>query len=238
VALTAYFDDSGSVNDTAATTVAGYIGLGNDWLSVAMKWEAALREEGITVPFHMKEFRRGAYPEFSKFYNQPDLQNRVLKKLITIIQPAVLHSFSNSVLATAYREIDQRYYFKEAFGGMYSFCGWHCVVKAREWGKQNGFDEKDIVFVFEQGTPGNSELVEVMVHNGLPEPSFGPKTLPPLQAADHVAWENHYKLGQPDSDPVRETLSFLHDVVPNTWEYHRLESLEWFCKRFDIKPKK
>jgi hypothetical protein len=237
--LTAYFDDSGSVKDTAATVVGGYIAPLDEWLEFDRKWRLVLKEEGIEIPFHMADFVRGTYPHFRKFKNDATLQGRVLNRLIEVILPTVSHSYVNAVLKSAYDAVNVKYCFTEAFGTMYSFCGFHCAVKARQWVRDSGYKEDDVLYIFERGTLGNRELIDVMLRNGFPEPCFQPKEIAPLQAADHVAWENHrvYTQSQTDStEPIRESFAKLENDLTGrcTWEYHAIDSLEWLCRRFNV----
>ena len=141
-------------------------------------------------------------------------------------------SFSCAVSPEDYRSVDQEYLLTENLGNAYSFCARHCLARVREWAKRYGHADREIVYVFEQGTKGKGDLLQIMERDDFPLPSLKGKDCVPLQAADLVAWEQLKALREARAgtlDKFRRSFAELQRI-PFDWGIYTREALQQLCR--------
>jgi hypothetical protein len=175
----------------------------------------------------MKDFAhsRGV---FEQFRGNESKRKEFLKKLVASIKVRVRKSFSCVVAPDDYWEVNENYLLRENLGNPYAFCGRHCVARVRMWANSFNYPEDSIRYVFEQGTRGKGELMQVMKRDGFPAPIFKPKSTAALQAADFVAWE-HTKAFDSAQREFRRSLIALNRI-PNDWGIYPRQRLVQLCR--------
>ncbi len=186
---TAYYDDSGSPDDTLAVAVAGFVASDAQWTEFERNWNDTLRQFGISL-FHMNEFA-GSRGEFSRFKeNKPD-REVFLRKLIADIILRVSHACGHGVLMNDYRAVNAVYAMDDPYElTPYALCGRTCVASVSNWARRRGIPENQIRFVFEDGSQGKGTLEQRILRDKKISPVFKKKSeCVPLQAADLLAYE-------------------------------------------------
>lgn len=233
--LTAYFDESGSPDDSVAVVVAGYISTVDQWIRFDMDWKQILARYGIKC-FHMKDFvhSRG---EFESWKGKEEQRKWFLQSLIGITRVRVLHSFAESVLIHEWEQVNKKYMLAESWLTPYALCGRSCTASVNKWMNQSPRKAQPVHFVFDDGAKHKGELIKRMERDGCPLPTFGKREdYSPLQAADLVAWEHlkaHTLVERNALKKLRQSLEALTQVS-NSWGIHRVEHLEYLCKEGGI----
>lgn len=228
----AYFDESGSPDEKSSEfVVAGYISSEEQWEIFEREWREILDENEIRI-FHMRQFAHSR-GEFSSWKGKEEKRRRFLQRLVITICLRGRKSFSCAVSPKEYQRVNQKYLLHENLGNAYSFCARHCIAKVREWAREYKQDESKICYVFESGTKGKGQLIDIMERDGFPSPNFLDKDCPPLQAADFVSWEQSKVLRQiRDNNLYRFRKSFEElQRMPKEWGIYKQEQLETICKK-------
>lgn len=228
--FTAYFDDSGSPDDGSALVVAGYVSSDEQWLRFEREWNDILRDVGVKH-FHMKDFAHST-GEFSHLKHREQERKRFIERLVGTIRTRVRKSFSGVVVLEDYHAVNKKYLLAEFVGNPYSFCARHCAAKVRLWANKYMYPGNEIRYVFEQGTKGKGDLLQVMTRDGFPLPIFETKGRAPLQAADFVAWEHLKAYRQASGGTLkrlRRSFSAL-EKIPNDWGLYKKPQLEQICQ--------
>jgi hypothetical protein len=206
--LTAYFDDSGG-RDTNTVVIAGYVAPDLQWQRFTNEWNTIMNDPYFGLPegtiFHMREFAHSlsAFRLFKDHKRDEDVafkRQKFIERLVSITKIRATMSFSCSFRLEDYRAVNKEYFLKETFGGPFAFAARTCVGRVRQWAhsKVPRIGTHEIGFVFEDGMQGKGDLITSMARDGFPSPTFRPKDtlLPPLQAADLIAWEFHKAMKQ------------------------------------------
>ena len=82
--FTAYYDDSGTANDTLAVVVAGFVATDEQWTHFERNWNDSLRQFGISR-FHMREFAHSV-GEFSRFKQNKGERESFLRQPLSHIK--------------------------------------------------------------------------------------------------------------------------------------------------------
>jgi hypothetical protein len=186
---TAYYDDSGSPDDTLAVVVAGFVASDEQWVEFERNWNDTLRQFGITL-FHMREFAH-SLGEFSRFKHEKEARELFLRKLMADIVLRVCHACGHAVLMNDYRAVNAVYALDGRFGlTPYALCGRTCVRSVSDWAHRRGVSENQIRHVFEDGSSGKRTLEHRILRDKDIVPVFKKKhECVPLQAADLLAYE-------------------------------------------------
>lgn len=234
--FTAYFDESGTHDNSAALVVSGYVASAQQWLDFDKAWKDALSDEGLTH-FHMKDFAHSR-KEFETWKGDETRRKRYLERLIGIIRKNIRISISNAVILQSYKEINSKYLFQEYFGKPYAFCSRLCMTDVDYWKEQHGYSDH-ILNIFEDGANDKSAFVSLLKRDNYPIPIFGQKRQhTPLQAADFVAWE-HLKIysqkeaGTLNTKRLRKPFLALYSM-PQDWGVYTIKNLEDICNQWLI----
>ena len=188
VDYTAYFDASGSPDDTVAVVVAGFVAPVEQWTEFDRNWSDCLKDFGVSA-LHMREFAH-SLREFASWKGVEDKRRRFLSRLISIIRTRVWHSFASAVVMDDYRKVDSKYKLSE-FSKPYTLAGGTCVAKLTRWRKRWTSPQDTLEIVFEDGDKDKGDLIRALKqHEGI-EPKFlNKKQATPFQAADLLAYEH------------------------------------------------
>lgn len=238
--FTAYYDDSGSPDDTLAVVVAGFVATDEQWPHFERNWNDTLRQFGISH-FHMKDFAHSV-GEFSKFKQNKESREFFLRQLLSHIKLRVIYTNGHAVLMDAYRKVNETYALQYAFPP-YALAGRTCIARINLWAERQGISKNEIQHVFEDGSAGRTKLYESVFRDHGLEVTFKKKSeCVVLQAADLFAYEilaaNRFifEKGIVDFDrlryPIRQLKALFRD--PYDWGTFTQEDLEEFCKKAPI----
>ena len=230
--FTCYFDDSGPLaKQSPAFVVAGYVADVDQWHRFEHEWNEIL----ASVPgkrFHMTDFAH-SLGEFASFKGKAWDRKRLMERLVGMIRVRARFSFSCAVSPEDYWNVDDKYLLSEHLGNPYSFCSRHCLGRVRQWAKKYGHSESEIEYIFEQGTAGKGELMQVMERDGFPSPIFRGKECAQLQATDLLAWEQLKALRLARAGKLytfRRSFAELQKI-PNNWGIYPKDKLEEICTK-------
>jgi hypothetical protein len=239
--FTAYFDDSGSPDDTLAVVVAGFVASDEQWAEFERNWNDSLKQFGISL-FHMKDFAHSV-GEFSKFKGNKEDREWFLRQLLAHINVRVRHSCGHAVLMDDFRKVNSLLAF-EVFGiTPYSLCGRTCLASVSNWAKRWGIAEDQIRYVFEDGSKGKGTLEQRILRDKGITPVFKKKRESvPLQAADLFAYEmlagnrDIFKKGVDSFDGLRYPIRQLSVLLrqPLDWGTYAQKDLEAFCENAGV----
>ena len=191
--LTGYFDDSGHITNKKVLLVCGFVASVERWALFEKEWAAILRQPKFGLDYlHMKEFRRYS-GKFEKFKDDLMLQTALFSTLYELLQMRAEATFGCTVFLEDYERVNAEYMLRETYGHPFALAGCASINKAIGWMEAKRPNDR-IQFVFDQGTDGWGELRSMAkkfwTDEVIPvEGTFKKQT--PLQAADHVAWEQH-----------------------------------------------
>jgi hypothetical protein len=239
--FTAYFDDSGSPDDTMAVVVAGFVASDDQWRQFERNWNDTLSQFGISL-FHMKEFAHST-GEFSRFKGNKADREWFLRQLLSHINLRVRHSCGHAVLMDDFRDVNSRYAFEAFDITPYSLCGRTCLASVANWAQRWGIPEDQIRYVFEDGSKGKGTLEQRILRDKSITPVF--KTKPPsvpLQAADLFAYEmlagNRaiFERGVDSFDDLRYPIRQLRPLLrqPLDWGTYDRKDLEAFSQNAGV----
>jgi hypothetical protein len=234
--FTAYFDESGTHDQSAALVVSGYVASVQQWEKFDKEWKDALADEGLTH-FHMKDFAHSK-KEFSTWKDNEPRRKRFLERLINIIRKNVRKSFSNAVILDAYRKVNSKYTFQEYLGKPYAFCARLCMTGVEYWKEQHDYQD-EVPSIFEDGAHDKGAFLDILKRDKYLIPVFGQKREhTPLQAADFVAWENlkiynQKEAGTLNTKRLRKPFLALYSM-PQDWGVYTIKNLEDICRIYNI----
>jgi hypothetical protein len=186
--FTAYFDGSGSPDDTVAVVVAGFVAPAEQWTEFERNWNACLRDFNVSS-LHMRHFAHSR-GEFTAWKGNEEKRRHFLERLISIIKVRVWHSFASAVIMEDYRKVDAKYCLSE-FSKPYTLAGGTCVAKVQRWKKRWANVDDEIAFVFEDGDLGKGDLMRAVKENVGVTPRFlNKEESVAFQAADLLAYEH------------------------------------------------
>jgi hypothetical protein len=184
----AYFDCSGSPDDTLAIVVAGFVAPVNQWIAFERNWNECLEYFGVSA-LHMREFAHSR-GEFASWKGNEKKRRHFLQWLIGIIRVRVWHSFASAVLMDDYRKVDAKYCLSE-FSRPYALAGCTCITKLDHWAKRWAEPGDEFAIVFEDGDVDKGALIDAVKKHFVVTPTFLSKDKSvAFQAADLLAYEN------------------------------------------------
>lgn len=193
--LTAYFDDSGTHDASAALVMAGWIGDEEQWAKFDKEWRALLDKEGLTW-FHMTECE-AADGEFD-MWPRPrrdalihDLRQVILNNNLHGLGVVIARNDWNRLVTGKIRDI---------LGDGNDVCFVHAIDLATRWVRVRT-NHYEMAFVFDIGVESNEKHLIIQTfdenYNDIPEIqsiTFARvKQFSPLQAADMLAWESYHR---------------------------------------------
>jgi hypothetical protein len=185
--FTAYFDGSGSPDDTVAIVVAGFVAPAEQWIEFKRNWNDCLRDFGVSS-LHMRNFAHSR-GEFATWKGNEDRRRGFLGRLISIIRVRVWHSFACAVVMEDYRSVDGKFCLSE-FSKPYALAGCTCLTKVERWKERFCKSEDEVAVVFEDGDKDKGDLIRAARSFSV-SPSFLTKQgTVAFQAADLLAYEH------------------------------------------------
>jgi hypothetical protein len=215
--LHAYFDESGTHDDSEAIVVAGYLSTAEQWALFIDEWNEALSEWNLDF-FHMVDFANHA----EEYAHWTDDQRRFrFARLAAIIKRHTLASVAIGFMRSAYNTIFDKGT-KRFVGGPYGAAASMCFLDVADRMRPS-YPSARIAYVFESGGPGHGQILSVFeMNDSLPENREhfmllslkfeNKRDFAPLQAADILAYEIYRHLPRhvgTDSRPVRSELRHL-----------------------------
>lgn len=236
----AYYDDSGSADDTLAVVVGGFVATDEQWPHFERNWKETLRQFGIPL-FNMRDFAH-SLREFSRFKHNKEDREYFLRQLLSHIKVRVTYSNAHAVLMHDYRKVNDIYALDQTLPP-YALAGRTCVARINLWAEKRGIPKEQVRHVFEDGSAGKTKLYESVLRDHQIEVTFKKKDESiALQAADLFAYEmlagNRaiFERGITDFEklryPIRQLREFLRD--PYDWGTYTQKDLETFCRKVPI----
>lgn len=242
VLYTAYFDESGTHDDSEVVAVAGFVANPSQWEQFSEDWQAALNDCCSLEYFHMSDFesRHGPYESWT----DAERKDR-LNRFLDIIQKHAQQSIG-FVIPKGSFDLLMSDRAKEVCGDAYGLAAigcWHKLAITARDPRVDGVLE----YVMESGARGGGALLKIVAERSedvewldstrILSLSFRDKrAFPPLQAADILAYEL-YKQGLrqfgPETRAARYPLKQLW--TPNRqWHYPDDDELsrtnEWLAR--------
>lgn len=239
--LAAYFDESGTHDQSKVVTVCGLVGTTVEWSRLERPWKQNL--EALKVPcFHATDCSAGR-KDFQGI-DRP-LRDSLSMGLSLAIADRQLAIIGGSVFREDWNNCATRL-MKEAYGGdPYHLCFALALQQLSDWSERfAGGDPVALVFARQQQYNDYSEKILTLVNGSKHYQHIGslsfsrPECVIPLQAADHVAYENYQELyaqlqGSDITAPVRENLKVLTRAIPYMSVFYDCEGLRQFGQQVD-----
>jgi hypothetical protein len=187
--LTAYFDDTGSHAGSVVQGFLGFVSTLDQWIRFEHDWKAVLSQSQFDLDyFHMKEFRSGK-GKFAKFAGNTTLQRELFDKMQRVIRVRSLATVGIFVIREDFERVNVDYPLAEVVHSPMFVAGMFAFSQVLKW-KGRYYPDAEIGFVMDAGIDGWGVLDDAfykqhnrrMIHGEM-------KKTPPLQAADHAAWE-------------------------------------------------
>lgn len=211
--INAYFDESGTHDDSPVMAVAGYLFSAENAAFFADRWTAILAQKEIPF-FHMVDCAHG-----NKEFANLSLTERIelAQKLIELIKAQTERGIGAIMPARMYEELMPHH---PNMGGAYNYCLWNCLEGVRLWREEKGY-AGDVAYFFESGHKSQSEANRIM-SQAFCDPEKGrpfgysahafvdKRKFPGVQAADILAWQmcTDWKHGR-DGRPRRKDFASL-----------------------------
>lgn len=229
----AYFDESGTHDNSEAVVVAGCVASNQQWQEFDRTWREVLSDAEINH-FHMRDFAH-SLREFKDWKNDEQRRTRFLKLLVETMRRNIRRSFSSSVVIRDYERINTRYQLSE-FSSPYVICALTCVVDVAKWCNAHGYSES-VECVFEDGVKNKGEFLRFYVPSNFHKITYAKKhDFVAFQAADLIAWEVlklHKQLSSGALKKRRNSFLALYSI-PNDWGVYESTHLESFCRNFHV----
>ena len=247
VMFSAYFDASGD-HKKPFIVVSGYIANFVQWKALERIWRELHEEYGLSLPFHASEFfaafttewyktQTNARKDYIEIAKTPARAKEFFAKLCNAQLSLVHCGVSCIVPMQIYDEINALLELQELVPP-YALGARMCVDWIKIWEK-----EMDIQYpteiIFERGDFGQGKFTELMQVEGMETPIYkDKKDFAGLQAADHYAWEQNYRLKEEQRNEVlplmREELQSLLLTIPKRHLVVPAESLVLLCQKKNI----
>lgn len=194
-----YIDESGTHDGSPCFVLGGYISEPDRWLQFNREWKAALDDWDLKF-FHMTDFN--AFPRHKNYKHWPEKKREPrLARLFSIANRNATAAIAYGITRKDYEALSHKA--REVCGSPYGLLAAGCFAVALEAAEQCGFTQ--LKYVFEDGADGKGDLVNAydrMKKKGRAEEVFKisglgfeeKQKVPPLQAADLVAYECYRRL--------------------------------------------
>ena len=204
--LSAYFDDSGTHDQSQVMVYGGLIGTDTQWAAFEAAWKARLN-----APLPGK-------PALPRFHVAPCLSGRKGKDFLGYTQDeaeelaeAFTHIILDSGVSGYARAIERKAWdalilgpSREVLGDSERNAVTSCILTTLQWARDNSDDDR-LAFIFDNRPhrqEANERIFSIFQRNflsgdaGPPEPSIAfesSERFIPLQGADIVAWEAYHR---------------------------------------------
>lgn len=191
--LTAYFDDSGTSPTDPVAVEAGYLATVEMWELFNQRWGSLLSR------YNVKQLHRADLENFrGEFVNwEPSRRREFIKKAHSIIRRCTYVGVSLALIKADFEEVIRADSPLNKFE-IFSWCVHGCLAGIRTWCDSRNLNTR-IQYVFELGTKGQDQFNHILrdlydnpvtrERNRIGGWSFQGKEVPPLQAADVIAYE-------------------------------------------------
>jgi hypothetical protein len=232
---TAYFDDSGTSDDTVAVVVAGFVATDGQWAQFDRNWNDSLRQFGISR-LHMSEFAHSV-GEFSRFKQNKEDRELFLRQLLCHIKLRVTFPVAAAILMNDYRRVNEMYALDYGFPP-YALAGRSCLARINLWAEKRGIPKQQIRHVFEDGSSGKTRLYESALRDHGMQVTFVKKgECAALQAADLLAYETLatnraiFEKGIAEFEKLRYPIRQLESLIRDPYDFgsYTEKDLENFC---------
>lgn len=191
--IEAYFDESGTHDDSPVICVAGYLYESEKCGSLDLEWQAMLEKWGLPY-FRMVDCAHGNKP-FDKL--SPEQCISAEKDAIRLIRKYMTHGIAITACESDYNEAIKT---GDPFGAAYAWCCWMCFIAVEKWADKHDYNG-GVAYFFETGHKyqgRTNALVEEIIKIDKLRKSFryashafaGKTELRPLQTADILAWQS------------------------------------------------
>jgi hypothetical protein len=234
VALTGYtavFDRSADDSPDGGTVVAGFVTTVEQWALWESEWNAVLQD--FKVPyFHMREFGASRKAFAGEEWRDEDRRRRFIAALVGTIKRWVSLTVASYMDHKIYQEANQLCEIDRIFNP-FAECGRNCVLKVKDFIREELKSELPISYVFDQGDEGRGMLIDLMQRCHLPDPVFKrsrpnpndperDRCAPPmiqLQTADLLSWElRRWKSDYRDGERMRKSLRSFTEMENIIWK--------------------
>jgi len=235
VALTGYtavFDRSADdETPSGGTVVAGFVTTVEQWALWEDDWKAVLQKFDVPY-FHMREFCSSQKAFSSAEWKNETRRRYFVAALVATIKKWILLTVGSYMDHQIYRDANQLCEVDKTFNP-YAECGRNCVLKVRDFIRNELGSELPISYVFDQGDQGQGMLIDLMRRCGLPDPLFKrsrrnpdhperDRADPPmvqLQTADLLSWElRRWKSDYRNGQQMRKSLKSFTDMENIIWK--------------------
>jgi hypothetical protein len=229
--LIGYFDESGTHDDAVITSVAGFISTADNWQAFNEEWKRVLDHWELEY-FHMKECAH-CVGDFVQFKKNEVGRRQLLWCLAFIICRHCLYSCAVSVVRKDQKILNA----DPRIGSAYNLAAKGCLALADRWMESTNSDSP-LSIVLEDGCKDSRDFLFQLKEFDRPLGAFkglgsvelgSKKTLPALQAADFLAYEQSKYftdcLRAEKKLPLRKTLELLQVATRHNWELLHLESI-------------
>jgi hypothetical protein len=145
---TAYADDSGK-KASDYLLVGGWIGLAGPLELLQKRWKEKVHKKGLP------EFKRSKY-------NVRKHGTDFLHELISLIHQHTLYGFACAVANDDWKIVSKEYALELYHLVPYSICARTCIGLVREWCAKNGIQGDHMAYIFDKGSDGAGELIELL----------------------------------------------------------------------------
>lgn len=231
---TAFFDRSADHDEDpiGGTVVAGFLSTVEQWALWEAEWNAVL--EDFRVPyFHMKELKRNRWPYDAPKWADEQHQRYFASSLIATVKKWAIATIGAYMDRTIYEDAMAISDVAKVFNP-YAECSRNCVLKVRNFVREDLGSNLPISYVFERGDEGVGMLMALMRRCELPDPIFkrprrdikNPQRDiddPPmiqLQASDLLAWEirRWLSVDHKDGARMRDSLQSFCEMKHIIWK--------------------
>lgn len=194
--LRAYIDDSGKPDQSPVMVLAGYLSSAERWACFTNEWTSILDAHSLDA-LHMTDLWRKSYPEHAHL--SPLARDQLLSKLVQCIRSNVMRGFVNVMPFSGF----ERYLKVRESGPLsrpYFWMFFSMLSRVYELSYRYNADEKTEMLFDVQGGESEARIMEALGElRNIAAPRYGEhfilspsfrddKDLPPLQAADMLAW--------------------------------------------------
>jgi hypothetical protein len=195
MALTVYLDDSGTDAPNTHLVVAGFASEIDQWNRFNNEWKDVLDSFGVPF-FKAKQFDggrrgKGVYQDWDEKRRRAFMGN-----LLGIIKRRTFKSFGTLLEKNVFDYLTANKDLKAYFRSAFAFSVFNCMHSVTEWRNQY-HPGTPLLFVVDAGNKNEGDLLEAGRHLKLKQDdrmiqdinTGDDRTLPPLQAADLLAFE-------------------------------------------------
>lgn len=160
MALTGYFDDSGTDAYNPSLVVAGVASTVEQWNRFNEEWLGAQEEFGAP-PFHAIDFDAARHG-FGPYRDWDEAKGKdYLNRLLGIIARRTCKSFGTALKKDAYEDlVASQQAFRDYFYAPFAFSSLNCIFQVCDW-RNDLYPGEPIRFCFDEGTKNLSQLLGV-----------------------------------------------------------------------------